>query len=71
MCNFFDVHRNQSSFPINIFLLMPVTVVICFPTVFCDFIFFLFFTASEFLTDLSFSFDRNFNDRLDSLVCNF
>ena len=38
MYGFFDLLRNSPALPINNFLLIPAKVVICFPTVFCNFI---------------------------------
>ena len=34
----FDLPRNQPAFPTNNFLLIPAKVVICFPTMFYNFI---------------------------------
>ena len=40
MYSFFDLTRNYLDFPIKNFLLIPAKVVICFPTVFDNFILF-------------------------------
>ena len=38
MHSFFDLPRNEPAFPINNFLLIPAKDMICFPTVFRNFI---------------------------------